>query len=225
MHAALTRLAEPDPLINLRHDDVRGETHVSLYGEVQKEVIAAHLATEYGVLARSGDDGHLPRAGHRVGCRCRDHRRGAEPVPRDRRAAGGRRRRRAAACAFALEVELGLDAGVVLHGRRGHRPRDAGQGLHGWPVPDCVVTMTPSGYYPRQSHVHQKFDKSMSSTAGDFRRLTPLVLMEALRLAGTAVEEPVHRFDLELPSDALGSALTMLGHLRATPRKTTCSGR
>ena len=42
--------------------------------------------------------------------------------------------------------------------------RTLDQGLYGWQVIDCVVTMTHSGYAPRQSHAHQKFDKSMSST-------------------------------------------------------------
>ena len=55
------------------------------------------------------------------------------------------------------------------------------QGLYGWQSTDCAVTMTHSGYWPRQSHAHAIFDKSMSSTAGDFRNLTPLVLMTALR--------------------------------------------
>ena len=61
------------------------------------------------------------------------------------------------------------------------------QGLYGWQVTDAVVTLTHSGYWPRQSHAHATFDKSMSSTAGDFRNLTPLVLMAALRQAGTQV--------------------------------------
>ena len=30
----------------------------------------------------------------------------------------------------------------------------------------------------------------------------------------------MHRFDFDLPSDVLGRALTMLGHVRATPRET-----
>ena len=39
------------------------------------------------------------------------------------------------------------------------------QGIHGWAVTDCVVTLTQSGYWARQSHAHAVFDKSMSSTA------------------------------------------------------------
>ena len=47
LHAALAQLAEQDPLINLRQDDIRHELTVSLYGEVQKEVIEATLADEF----------------------------------------------------------------------------------------------------------------------------------------------------------------------------------
>jgi ribosomal protection tetracycline resistance protein len=87
-----------------------------------------------------------------------------------------------------------------------------------------VVTMTHSGYYARQSHAHGTFDKSMSSTAGDFRNLTPLVLMTALRRAGTVVHEPMHRFTVELPADTLGALLPVLSHLRAIPRTTDLRG-
>ncbi|MFC8503091.1 GTP-binding protein [Pedococcus sp. NPDC057267] len=51
LFTALTELAEQDPLIDLRLDDGRGEVAVSLYGEVQKEVIATFLAQDHGVLA------------------------------------------------------------------------------------------------------------------------------------------------------------------------------
>ena len=50
---ALTHLAEQDPLIDLREDGVRQEAHLSLYGEVQKEVIAATLADDFGVEVAS----------------------------------------------------------------------------------------------------------------------------------------------------------------------------
>ena len=75
--------------------------------------------------------------------------------------------------------------------------------------------MTHSGYWPRQSHSHGTFDKSMSSTAGDFRNLTPLVLTSALRQATTTVLEPIHRFSMELPADTLGSVTPLLARLRA----------
>jgi ribosomal protection tetracycline resistance protein len=84
--------------------------------------------------------------------------------------------------------------------------------------------MTHSGYWPRQSHAHAHFDKSMSSTAGDFRNLTPLVLMSALSEAGTRVYEPMHRFLLEIPADTFGSVLPMLAKLLAVPLEQATKG-
>ena len=51
LRAALNQLAEQDPLIDVRQDDHRHEISVSLYGEVQKEVIQATLEREYGIAA------------------------------------------------------------------------------------------------------------------------------------------------------------------------------
>ncbi|MFC7595567.1 GTP-binding protein [Terrabacter sp. GCM10028922] len=224
LQAALTRLAEQDPLIDLRHDEVRGETHVSLYGEVQKEVVGATLEAEHGVAATFSTTTVICR--ERVtGSGVAFELIGVAPNPFN--ATVGLRVDAAPAgtgVRFALEVELGSMPPAFFTAVEDTVRATLGQGLDGWPVTDCVVTMTHSGYWPRQSHMHQKFDKSMSSTAGDFRNLTRLVLMEALRLAGTVVEEPVHRFDLEVPSDVLGAALAMLGHVRATPRETEVLG-
>jgi ribosomal protection tetracycline resistance protein len=98
-----------------------------------------------------------------------------------------------------------------------------GEGIHGWQVTDCLVTLTDTGYWPRQSHAHATFDKSMSSTARDFRRLTPLVLITALRTAGTRVCEPIHRFELEIPDDVLGTVLGTLPQFRAHVQATEAS--
>ena len=51
LRAALAQLAEQDPLIDVRQDDHRHEIAVSLYGEVQKEVIGATLERDYGIVA------------------------------------------------------------------------------------------------------------------------------------------------------------------------------
>jgi hypothetical protein len=54
LHAALAQLAEQDPLIGFRQDARRQELSVSLYGEVQKEVVQATLADDYGHRAHPG---------------------------------------------------------------------------------------------------------------------------------------------------------------------------
>ncbi|MFH8290993.1 GTP-binding protein [Streptomyces sp. NPDC018059] len=224
LHVALTQLAEQDPLIDLRQDAVRQEVSVSLYGEVQKEVIQATLAEEFGLdvsfrettticVERVIGTGEAFEVGEKepnpflatVGLRV-----GPAPV--------------GAGVTFGLGVELGSMPYAFFRAVEETVRETLHQGLYGWRVPDCAVTMTRAGYWPRQSHAHGTFDKSMSSTAGDFRNLTPLVLMDALREAGTAVHEPMHRFRLDVPADTVGAVLPALARLRAVPYTQAASG-
>ncbi|MFJ3305358.1 GTP-binding protein [Streptomyces sp. NPDC086549] len=224
LHVALTQLAEQDPLIDVRHDAVRREASVSLYGEVQKEVIQATLADEYGLdvtfrettticVERPAGTGTAVEYNKRdpnpflatVGLR-------VDPAPVG------------SGVDFRLEVELGAMPYAFFKAVEDTVRETLDQGLHGWRVTDCAVTMTHSGYSPRQSHAHQGFDKSMSSTGADFRGLTPLVLVEALRRAGTRVYEPMHRFRLEAPADTLGALLPVLARLGAVPQTTATHG-
>jgi ribosomal protection tetracycline resistance protein len=125
---------------------------------------------------------------------------------------------------FRLAVELGSMPFAFFRTVEETVRQTLGQGLYGWQVIDCVVTMTHSGYAPRQSHAHQKFDKSMSSTGADFRGLTPLVLMAALRRAGTQVQEPIARFRLEVPADTIGPVSPVLAAHGAVPLTSTIRG-
>src|SRR6266568_679306 len=207
LHVALTQLAEQDPLINLRQDDIRQEIFVSLYGEVQKEVIQATLANEFDIevsfrettticIERPAGTGaaveRIGKAGNpflaTVGLRI-------EPAPIN------------SGVEFRLEVELGSMPFSFFKAVEDTVREALHQGIHGWQVTDCLVTMTHSGYCPRQSHSHAMFDKSMSSTGWDFRKVTPLVLMSALKQAGTSVHEPMHRFHLELPALTRGEGM------------------
>ncbi|WP_033318981.1 elongation factor G [Streptomyces yerevanensis] len=224
LHLALTQLAEQDPLINLRQDEIRQETSVSLYGEVQKEVIQATLADEFGLDV--GFRETTPLCIERpVGTGAAVEFNGKDPNPF--LATVGLRVDPApvgSGVEFRLEVELGSMPYAFFKAVEDTVREALGQGPHGWQVTDCTVTMTHSGYSPRQSHAHQGFDKSMSSTGADFRGLTPLVLMDALRQAGTLVHEPMHAFRLEAPADTLGAVLPVLAKLRAVPQTTQARG-
>jgi ribosomal protection tetracycline resistance protein len=224
LHAALDELAEQDPLINLRQDDVRQEIFVSLYGEVQKEVIQATLAEQYGIAVTFRETTTLCierpiGTGEAVEVNKVD--------PNPFLATVGLRVEPAApggGVSFALAVELGSMPPAFFKAVEETVQETLRQGLHGWPVTDCAVTMTRAGYSARQSHAHAVFDKSMSSTAGDFRNVTPLVLMEALRRARTTVLEPIHAFRAEVPADTLPAVLPALARLRAVPLATTPAG-
>jgi ribosomal protection tetracycline resistance protein len=227
LHTALTQLTEQDPLIGLRLDEVRQELHVSLYGEVQKEVIHATLADEFGLDVEFQETTPI--------CIERPVGTGTaiETMPRGRSAqrpflAGVGLRVDPAAIGsgvvFRYEIELGSLPAAFMRAIAETVPDTLRQGIHGWEVTDCVVTLTHSQYAPRQSHSHQGFSKAMSSIAGDFRYLTPLVLMAALQRAGTVVCEPVHRYQLEIPADVLPVMVPTLARLEASPLDQTANG-
>ena len=224
---ALTDLAEQDPLIDLRQDDSRHELYLSLYGEVQKEVVAQTLHEAHGLEIEFRPTTPV--------CIERPDRTGTavEALPRRRSPS----QPLLAGVGLAIGplppgsgVTFELDVpvrSIPLHVfervdafddlmRRTVR-NTLRQGLHGWQVTDCQVVMTHCAYQapPR---------KWPGTTLSDYRLLTPLVLMAALRNAGTTVLEPVADIHLELPARDLGPTMSALRELGAIPGPPTTNG-
>jgi ribosomal protection tetracycline resistance protein len=224
---ALSELAEQDPLIDLRQDDTRGELFLSLYGEVQKEIVAQTLQRDYGL-----DIDFRPTT---PVCIERPNRTGRalELIPRRR----SPKHPFLATIGFEISplppgsgVTFELDVGVrsiPIHvfgsadafrevmARTVHETLR--QGLRGWEVTDAQVVMTDCDYQapPR---------KWPGTTLSDYRLLTPLVLMAALREAGTTVLEPVVELQMEFPAPDLGPILAVLGELAAQPGAPAING-
>ncbi len=220
LHLALTQLAEQDPLIDVRQDEIRQELFVSLYGEVQKEVIGATLANEFGIEVTFRETTTIC-VERPVGTGAAVETIYEEPNPflatvglRIEPAPTGTGVEFRLASEVLGTMPLAFFRAVEATVKKTLR----GGGLYGWEVTDCKITMTHSGYAPRQSHAHQGFNKSMSSTGEDFRKLTPLVLMSALRQADTVVCEPINRFHLEIPADTFGATVSLLSRLLAVPQ-------
>jgi ribosomal protection tetracycline resistance protein len=221
LRAALAQLAEQDPLINVRQDDHRGEISVSLYGDVQKEVIGATLEREYGIAvdfrettvvcierpARAAEAEELLSSPTKSNITGRSSPFSTNPFR----------------ATLALRVEPAPPgSGVAVTTRVEPRliplylfrtpdafasqmeafVRDAlAEGLAGWEVTDCRVTVTDCGY------------GAPVTTTADFRRLTELVMATALARAGTWVCEPLAELDLEMPSQTAHAVLATLGRL------------
>ncbi|GLY06505.1 TetM/TetW/TetO/TetS family tetracycline resistance ribosomal protection protein [Actinoplanes sp. NBRC 101535] len=208
LFAGLAELADEDPLVDLRLDEQQSQAVIRLHGEVQKEVIAALLEDRYGVRVRFS--GTLTACIERVTGT-------AEAVDRVKEhgnpylAGIGLRVEAGHDVTFHPGIEPGrLPPAFVAATEQGVRAA-LRQGPHGWPVTDCTVTMTSSQYWPRQSRPHQKFDKSISSVAADFRNLAQVVVTAALSRAGTRVCEPVERFDVNLPRHLADTVSALLG--------------
>ncbi|MFC3499840.1 GTP-binding protein [Micromonospora krabiensis] len=224
MFAGLAELADEDPLVDLRLDEQQAEAVVRLHGEVQKEVLAALMEDRYGVRVRFS--GTLTACIERVAGSG-----AAEERVRERGnpyLAGLGLRIDAAPVGHGVEFRPGVEPGrlppaFVAATEEGVRAA-LRQGRHGWPVTDCTVTMTASRYWPRQSRPHQKFDKSISTVAADFRNLAPVVVAAALRRAGTRVCQPIERFEVNLPPQAVETVMAVLGRLGAVVDATAVAG-
>ena len=205
LHAALTQLAEQDPLIDLHVDDARQEVAVSLYGEVQKEVIQATLADDFGLEVGFCDS--------TVICVERPAAIGAaiEYAPDPFVATVGLRVSPAAAGSglrFRSEVQPGWMPLAYFTAIEDGVRATLRQGLYGWRVTDCTVTLTAATTIR---------DFGAAATPAEHRNVTPLVVMAALARADTVVHEPVHRFRLEIPTEALARTLPALAPLDAVP--------
>jgi ribosomal protection tetracycline resistance protein len=86
------------------------------------------------------------------------------------------------------------------------------EGLYGWQVTDCAVTVTKIGYSGSDGPPSRR---GPLPTAGDLKKLTPIVLVQALGRGGSLVCEPVFRISAEVPTDAIGAVLAALGRLGA----------
>jgi ribosomal protection tetracycline resistance protein len=227
LHAALTQLAEQDPLIDVRQDDIRQEIYVSLYGEVQKQVIEATLAADYGLAADFRE---------------------TTPICVERPAGTGLAEEilyapgnpflatlgfRIAPGPAGSGIRFGLEVGhqaVPLYIYKNMESFAAAmeqyvtetlrQGLHGWQVTDGTVSLIRSQYSVPDGPPSAR---GPLSGPQDFRKLTPLVVMEALKRAGTVVCEPIHRFRLEAPADTLSALLPALARLHAIPEVSATS--
>jgi ribosomal protection tetracycline resistance protein len=223
LRVALAQLAEQDPLINVRQDDTRQEISVTLYGDVQKEVLAATLADEYDVdvefhemsvlhierLTGSGEAVEVLHAKTKSNVTGKSSPDSSNPFL----ATLGLRLEPAAAGSgveFRLDVDIRL-LPIYIYKRRdvfvdhmSQYVREAlREGLFGWQVTDCVVTFTDCGY------------RAPGTTAGDFHKLTPLVLMRALAQAQTVVCEPTVRSVLEVPANTVGAVTAALARVGA----------
>ena len=221
LRVALGQLAEQDPLINVRQDDRRREIYVSLYGAVQKEVIQATLADDFNVAATFREttmiyvERPLGRASALQVLQSDDHPYSAtvglrvEPGPAD------------SGIRFRLDFDPRLIP-IYIYKTAGHFTDAMTQyvrhtlekGLYGWQVTDCVVTMNECNYYIGDGTT-KRILPTARTTAADFRKLTPLVLMDALRQAGTVVCQPMARVRLELPAPKTGEMLSALARLGA----------
>lgn len=226
---ALSQLAEQDPLIAVRRSDVHHQLTVSLFGEVQKEVLAATLLSDFGLrvsfrattplcierptsVAEALEVLHSPTNPYAATLGAR-----LEPAGVD---AG-------VTLVIAVEhevVPLGLykRMGDFAESMRQYVDEALLEGPFGWSVTDCTVTITACDYGRNDGPPSKR---GPAPSIKDFRGITSLVVRQAVLKAATTVCEPVVRGIFEVPSSATGSLVTALSRLGVVVQSTVTRGR
>ncbi|MFD3268418.1 tetracycline resistance ribosomal protection mosaic protein Tet(O/W/32/O) [Lactobacillus johnsonii] len=191
---ALAEIADTDPLLHFDIDTVTHEIMLSFLGKVQLEVICSLLEEKYhvGVAMKEPSVIYLERP-----LRKAEYTIHIEVPPNPFWASIG------------LSVTpLPLGSGVQYESRVSlgylnqsfqNAVRDGiryglEQGLYGWKVTDCKICFEYGLYY------------SPVSTPADFRLLSPIVLEQALKKAGTELLEPYLHFEIYAPQEYLSRA-------------------
>ena len=208
LRQALITLADEDPLIDVRFDEVDHSSFIHLYGEVQREVVERTLLDRFGLEVTFGEPAVIcverllgPAAAAEifgetdppfyatVGFRIR-------PMVGDQPTwiyTPGKAKRN-----FFDAAEIGGRSTLA-------------QGLYGWPVIDLDVEVTDLIYL-------------VMSVPADYRKLAALVMADAVRTAGTVVCEPVHVFALRAPAEHAGGCIHLLSTHRAEVQSSTVTG-
>jgi ribosomal protection tetracycline resistance protein len=204
LRQALAQLADQDPLIDV-HAGEDGLPTVSLYGRVQQEVLGATLDEEYGIEVAFADASvlHVERP---RGVGSAVERLNTESNPYQAtiglRIAPGRP---GSGLTFVVEAPAQDMPLYLFRSAEGfakaiekHVRRALIRGRHGWQVTDCVVTLAECGYSTWDGPPSKR---GPLSTSFDYRKVTPLVVQQALAKARTVVCEPVLKVLLEVPAE------------------------
>ncbi|MBQ7363349.1 MAG: TetM/TetW/TetO/TetS family tetracycline resistance ribosomal protection protein [Clostridia bacterium] len=211
MYAALSKLAEEEPSLNLKFDSRTGEIRVSLMGEIQIEVLKRLILTRLGVTAEFDEGeilykesvggvaygaGHFEPLRHYAEVHLK-----LEPLP--------------AGSGIIADTEcdrdtlpLSFQRLVMTHiTERVHRGTAIGA-----PLTDVRITLVTG-------RAHAKHTEG-----GDFRQATYRAIRQALRKNGTVILEPTFSYRAELPRENMGRLLTDIANMHGRVDSTEIVG-
>jgi len=207
LYNALSLLADEDPLLSLSIED---SLTVQLFGEIQMEILREILAERYKIAAEFTAARTIymetPTGPARVEIRLGStiFRAGVglsiEPLPLG------------SGLVYSSNVPLGQLEKSFQAAVEEAVVSTCKQGLYGWEMTDMHVVFDYSDY------------DSVTSTPSDYRKLVPLVLMQAAQDAGIALLEPIMDYELRIPGGAISKAMYDLRMMNATIDGTTSTG-
>ena len=197
LYAALEVLTQEDPLLLASFDETSGEVRVRCMGIIQTEVVCEQLRSRFGIEALLGAPtivyketiaesvagvGHFEPLRHYAEVHLL-----LEPLPRG---TGMRYESRVSTD----DLELRWQRLILTHAaEREHKGVLTGSGLD-----DVRICLVAGRAHPKHTE------------GGDFRQATYRAIRQALMRADSVLLEPMYAFELEVPAERLGRALTDL---------------
>ena len=199
---ALAVISEEDPFLQYEISEIEKSIFLSIFGEIQMEIIEYRLLREFNVKIEFSDAKTIYKetpigTGYAVK---RKYTRG-NPFY--------------ATVGFKVEPAPGQGFSFISKVPTGHLPqtfqngivdginRYRTQGLMGWELNDIKISLVDGDYC------------SVNSTPADFRNLTPMVLLQAVNEAETKLQWPLLSFSLKVPVFAIGRAISDLAKMKA----------
>lgn len=200
---ALTVMSDNDPYLSYELSEFNDDIYINLFGHVQMEIVQEWLSRDYGIDIQMADpmtiymETPMKAAEAVLGM----HEDGlpfsagvgfrVEPLPPG----------------SGIEYTIDLNSRdlkqTFLNGIEDGVYAYLDQGLFGWELTDMKVSL-----------ISFEFD-SVSSTPKDYRNLSPLVLFEALKNAGTKLLWPISEYQLSIPVTHMGRAMSDLQRMKA----------
>lgn len=201
---ALTIMADNDPYLSYELNTFNDDIYITLFGYIQMEIVQETLRRDYGIDIQMTDPMTIYlEAPLRVAeAAVTMHEDGlpfnaavgfrVEPLPRG------------SGIEYVSAVPTGHLQQTFQNGVKDGVYAYLDQGLHGWELTDLKITL-----------ISYEFD-SVTSTPSDYRDLTPLVLFDALKRAGTKLLWPISEYQISVPTIHMGRAMSDLRQMKAT---------
>ncbi len=201
LREALIELSDEDPALDLRYQTKTREFTLSIMGEIHQEVLQSVLTERFGIHAHFSPPSVIYRE---------------QPLQSGDGSISMFHSPWYACATFRVEP-LPLGSGVVyeslvstdwLYLRYQNEVRTAAletlkQGLHGWEVTDCKLSLTDARCI------------SVIMPSSCFAPVIPMAVMDALAAASTSLLEPMLSFELTAPAHCAGAVLYDLQKMRA----------
>ena len=209
---ALALMMDNDPYLSYELNEFNDDIYITLFGYVQMEIVQEMLRRDFGIDIQMADPMtiYMETPKKMAEASVTMYQEGlpfhaavgfrVEPLPPG------------SGLEYVSEITTGYLRQTFQNGVEDGVYAYLDQGLHGWGLTDMKISL-----------ISYEFN-SVSSTPSDYRDLSPLVLFEALKKAGTRLLWPISEYQLSIPTIHMGRAMSDLQRMKATIEEPAIEG-